>query len=127
MRCPGTETLGCLGVCLAGREVLRRTTFNRSVVTVFVVLLTIALPAEDAPLSGFEQWTSKSLAPVIADLAAEAPSDPHRFAMRQLADYPNDGFLLVHRTADGAGEWHETQADVFFVQSGTATLLLGGK
>jgi mannose-6-phosphate isomerase-like protein (cupin superfamily) len=24
-------------------------------------------------------------------------------------------------------EWHETQADVFFVQSGTATLLLGGR
>lgn len=103
------------------------TAFNWSVVAVLVVVLTLALPAQDTPPSGFEQWTSKSLALVIADLAAEAPNDPHRFAVRQLADYPNDGFLLVHRTADGAVEWHETQADVFFVQSGTATLLLGGR
>jgi mannose-6-phosphate isomerase-like protein (cupin superfamily) len=103
------------------------TAFNWSVVAVFLLVLTLSLPAQDAPPSGFEQWTSKSLAPVIADLATEAPNDPHRFAVRQLADYPNDGFLLVHRTADGAVEWHETQADVFFVQSGTATLVLGGK
>lgn len=103
------------------------TAFNWSVVALFVAVLTLALPAQDAPPSGFEQWTSKSLAPVIADLATEAPNDPHRFAVRQLADYPNDGFLMVHRTADGAVEWHQTQADVFFVQSGTATLLLGGK
>jgi mannose-6-phosphate isomerase-like protein (cupin superfamily) len=108
-------------------RVLQRITLNWSAVALFVLLLTLTLPAQDAPPSGFEQWTAKSLAPVIADLAAEAPNDPHRFAVRQLADYPNDGFLLVHRTADGAVEWHETQADVFFVQSGTATLLLGGK
>jgi mannose-6-phosphate isomerase-like protein (cupin superfamily) len=103
------------------------TAFNWSVVAVVLLVLTLSLPAQDAPPSGFEQWTSKSLAPVIADLVTEAPNDAHRFAVRQLADYPNDGFLLVHRTADGAVEWHETQADVFFVQSGTATLVLGGK
>jgi mannose-6-phosphate isomerase-like protein (cupin superfamily) len=108
-------------------RVSRRTTFIWSAAALFVLLLTLTLPAQDALPSGFEQWTAKSLTPVIADLAAEAPNDPHRFAVRQLADYPNDGFLLVHRTADGAVEWHETQADVFFVQSGTATLLLGGK
>lgn len=91
------------------------------------LLLTLTLPAQDVLPAGFEQWTVKSLAPVFADLAADAPNDPHRFAVRQLADYPNDSSLLVHRTADGAVEWHETQADIFFVQSGTATLLLGGK
>jgi mannose-6-phosphate isomerase-like protein (cupin superfamily) len=100
---------------------------NRTLPLAFVLLLTLTLPAQDVLPIGFEQWTAKSLAPVIADLAVDAPNDPHRFAVRQLADYPNDGFLLVHRTADGAVEWHETQADVFFVQSGTATLLLGGK
>ncbi|HVH71632.1 MAG TPA: cupin domain-containing protein, partial [Candidatus Dormibacteraeota bacterium] len=30
------------------------------------------------------------------------------------------------RIADGQPEWHETEADVFIVQSGTATLLVGG-
>ena len=83
-------------------------------------------PQEAVP-QGFELWTSKSVNPQMAEMVAEAPSDPHQFAVRQLADYPNDTFLLVHRAADGPVEWHETQVDIFFVQSGTATLLVGGK
>jgi mannose-6-phosphate isomerase-like protein (cupin superfamily) len=47
-------------------------------------------------------------------------------AVKQLSDYPNEAFLLAHREADGVPEWHETQADVFFVQSGSATLVVGG-
>jgi len=81
---------------------------------------------EPAP-AGFEQWTAASLKPVLQALDADAPSDPHHFAVRQLADYPNDGYLLVHRAGDGQVEWHETQADVFFVLSGSATLVLGGR
>jgi len=46
--------------------------------------------------------------------------------MKQLADFPNESILEVHREADGQIEWHETQSDIFFVQSGTATLLVGG-
>jgi mannose-6-phosphate isomerase-like protein (cupin superfamily) len=34
--------------------------------------------------------------------------------------------LLVHREVDGSPELHETQVDVFFVQSGSATLVVGG-
>jgi mannose-6-phosphate isomerase-like protein (cupin superfamily) len=41
-------------------------------------------------------------------------------------DYPNDLFMLARRQADGVVEWHENQVDVFFVQSGTATLVVGG-
>ena len=93
----------------------------------FAILVGLTVPAQDTGLPGFEQWSTKSLDPVIRDLVAEAPDDPHHFAVRQLADYPNDGFMLVHRAGDGAVEWHETQADVFFVQSGTATLLFAGK
>jgi mannose-6-phosphate isomerase-like protein (cupin superfamily) len=37
-----------------------------------------------------------------------------------------DSVLLVHREADGQVEWHETQADVFVVQSGSARLVVGG-
>jgi len=106
---------------------LQRNTLNWPAAVVLVLLVTLTVPAQDALPTGFEQWTTKSVAPVVADLEAEAPNDPHKFAVRQLADYPNDGYLLVHRTGDGAVEWHETQADIFFVQSGTAMLLLGGK
>ena len=53
---------------------------------------------------------------------------PIRTTLRcnRLRDFPNDSALLVHREADGPPEWHETQADIFFVQSGAATLLVGG-
>ena len=87
----------------------------------------LEVPAQDTDPTGFGQWTAKSLTPHLAEMEKEAPTDPHHFAVRQLADYPNDGFLLVHREGDGQVEWHETQADVFLVQSGTATLLLGGR
>ncbi len=46
--------------------------------------------------------------------------------MELLADFPNDSAMLVRREADGQVEWHETQADIFFVQSGSATLVVGG-
>jgi mannose-6-phosphate isomerase-like protein (cupin superfamily) len=91
-----------------------------------LMLLALAVPAQDSP-SGLEQWTTSSLQPALAALTEEAPSDPHHFAVRQLADYPNDSFLLVHRAGDGQVEWHETQADVFVVRSGSATLVVGGQ
>jgi len=91
----------------------------------FIAAVTVA--AQEPAPAGFEQWTSASLGPVVQSMKEEAPGDPHRFAVRQLADYPNDAFLMVHREGDGQVEWHETQIDVFFVQSGSATLIVGGK
>jgi mannose-6-phosphate isomerase-like protein (cupin superfamily) len=96
----------------------------RLVLWLAVPLLTVT--AQEAVPAGFEQWTTPSLKGLAQSLGAEASTDPHRFAVRQLADYPNENFLMVHREADGQVEWHETQVDVFFVQSGSATLLVGG-
>jgi mannose-6-phosphate isomerase-like protein (cupin superfamily) len=59
-------------------------------------------------------------------LAVPASSDPHHFAVQQLVDFTNEAVLLVRREADGQAEWHETQVDVIFVMSGSATLLVGG-
>lgn len=80
---------------------------------------------EPAP-AGFEHWPSASLRGTARTLAAEAANDPHHLSVKQLADFPNDTFLLVHREADGAPEWHETQVDVMLVESGSATLVVGG-
>jgi hypothetical protein len=57
---------------------------------------------------------------------ADATADPHHFAVELLADFPNDSAMLVHREFDGPPEWHELRFDVFFVQSGSATLVVGG-
>jgi mannose-6-phosphate isomerase-like protein (cupin superfamily) len=89
----------------------------------FIVLFASA--QETAP-EGFQLWTGPSLTQVEQELKTEAASNPHHIATRRLADFPNDLFMLSRREADGIVEWHETQADVFFVQSGTATLLVGG-
>ena len=86
----------------------------------------LAVRSEEPPPQGFEHWTQAAVQRTTQALAAAAATDPHHFAVKQLSDFPNEAFLLVHREADGQVEWHETQGDVFFVQSGSATLVVGG-
>jgi mannose-6-phosphate isomerase-like protein (cupin superfamily) len=95
------------------------------------VLFLIAMPllvlgSQETALPGFQHWTTASLQKDTQTLVTEAAGDPHHFAAQQLADYLNDAFLLAHRETDGQVEWHETQVDVFLVESGSATLVVGG-
>jgi mannose-6-phosphate isomerase-like protein (cupin superfamily) len=85
-----------------------------------------AVRSEEPVPAGFEHWSPAALQNISQALAGQVAADPHHVAVKQLSDYPNELFLLAHREADGQPEWHETQADVFFVQSGSATLLVGG-
>jgi mannose-6-phosphate isomerase-like protein (cupin superfamily) len=94
---------------------------------VLIAILLLSATAQENTPAGFERWTPAALQRFDQKLHADAAEDPHHFAVEQLADFPNDSFLLVHREADGQVEWHETQVDAFFVQSGSAKLLLGGK
>jgi mannose-6-phosphate isomerase-like protein (cupin superfamily) len=82
--------------------------------------------AQDAVPEGFELWTVASLAQLEPPLKSEAATSPHHLSVRHLADFPNDLYMLSRREADGVVEWHETQADIFLVQSGSATLVVGG-
>lgn len=91
------------------------------------LLVSSAVPAQEAAPQGFQIWRTELLKPYLTQMAVEASDDPHKFAVRQVADYPGDSYLLVRREGDGQVEWHETQADVFFVESGSAILLLGGR
>ncbi len=90
-----------------------------------VILWPAAVAQEAAPL-GLELWTPASLKYFESKMHADAAADPHHFAVELLADFRNDSAMLVHRESDGPPEWHETQVDIFFVQSGSATLVLGG-
>ncbi len=91
-----------------------------------VTLVLLFASAQETAPSGFKKWTNASLKQFEPGMHADAAQDPHHFAVEQLADFPHENFLWVHREGDGAVEWHEDQVDVFFVQSGEATLLLGG-
>jgi hypothetical protein len=93
----------------------------------FLLVIPFLLARSDEPLpNGFVIWPAASLSSMAKSLSAEAASDPRRLAVRQLKDFPNENLFLAHREADGQPEVHETQVDVIVVQSGTATLLVGG-
>ena len=81
--------------------------------------------AEEKVPDGFQQWTGASLKELEQTLKTEAGTNGHHMAVRRLGDFAQDTFMFSRREADGVVEWHENQADVF-VQSGSATLLVGG-
>jgi mannose-6-phosphate isomerase-like protein (cupin superfamily) len=91
-----------------------------------IAILLLSAAAQEVGPPGFEHWTPASLKNFENKMHADAATDPHHFAVELLADFPNDSAMLVHRESDGQAEWHETQVDILFVQSGSATLLLGG-
>jgi mannose-6-phosphate isomerase-like protein (cupin superfamily) len=91
-----------------------------------LALAFLPVTAQETLPSGFELWTATSLKQLGQELSKNAASDPHHAATHRFADYSNDYALFARREADGIPEWHETEADVFFVQTGTATLVVGG-
>jgi mannose-6-phosphate isomerase-like protein (cupin superfamily) len=96
-----------------------------SLLGLLAVTLLMVSAEEKAP-DGFQQWTGAALKELGPSLQSEADASPNHMAARRLADFPQDMFMIGRRQVDGVPEWHENQADIFFVQSGTATLLVGG-
>jgi mannose-6-phosphate isomerase-like protein (cupin superfamily) len=92
------------------------------------LLAFILLPvtAQENTPEGFEHWTASSLKQLDQQLVKDAGANAHHIGLRRLSDYSNDLYMLSHREGDGQPEWHETQADIFVVQSGSATLIVGG-
>jgi mannose-6-phosphate isomerase-like protein (cupin superfamily) len=86
----------------------------------------VAVQSQAPVPAGFEHWTPADLQTLNKSLTAKAASDSHHAASQTISDYSNDLFMLAHREADGQAELHETQADVFVVESGSATLVVGG-
>jgi len=92
-----------------------------------LLMLPIAAATPDGAIpEGYEHWTPASLEDAAKVLSIKAAADPHHSASKQLSDYTNEYFLLGHREGDGQVGWHETQADIFVVESGSATLVVGG-
>ncbi len=93
---------------------------------VIAVALVLAVVQTDAP--GFIRWSVADLEGRNAALATRI--GPDGSARATLADYGNPTgahrFRFIRRDADGAPEQHERIEDVVFVQSGRATLVVGG-
>jgi mannose-6-phosphate isomerase-like protein (cupin superfamily) len=91
---------------------------KRIVAVLFPFLLCAADPA------GYVQWSAKDLKGYEQKLKPKM--DAQKFAGQQLGTWGNHNAMIGHREGDGLAELHETVADFFVVQSGEATLVVGG-
>ena len=82
-----------------------------------------AWPAGDP--AGYHFWSSTELKGFSKTLGPKvAGATP---ATQALYNFGNYSFSIAMRKATGQSEFHETQADIMFIQSGEATLVYGGE
>ena len=74
--------------------------------------------------AGFAQWKGAELKGYEAKLAPKM--DARKIASEPLGSFGNHNLMIIHREGGGQAEYHEKQADLFIVQSGEATLIVGG-
>src|SRR5262245_26940338 len=86
-------------------------------------LLAASMTAAEPSAVGI--WKSAELKQREAELSANV--GPDHSARTTLADDGDHRFRMLYRDADGVPEQHDKIVDVVIVQSGEATLLLGGK
>ena len=82
-----------------------------------------ALPAGSGP-AGFELWKSGELQAFEQKLSPKM--NAQKVATQPLASYGDESFLMAHREGSGEAELHETKNDVMVIESGEATLVVGG-
>lgn len=92
--------------------------------TLVLLLLLTSSPLLAADPEGFGFWTTEALKGFEQKLAPGV--DARNVATAQLAGYGNHSLVMVHREGNGEAEVHESLADIFVVQSGRATLIVGG-
>jgi len=74
--------------------------------------------------AGFAQWKGAELKSYEKKLAPKI--DAKKIASQPLGSYGNHTLSVIHREGSGEAELHETQGDIFIVESGEATLIVGG-
>ena len=89
-----------------------------------VLLIACAAWMLAADPEGFGMWKSAELKAEGKKLAPKM--DQNKVATETLVTYGNHLLMMAHREANGQAEFHETQADVFVVESGEGTLVVGG-
>jgi len=89
-----------------------------------LLLLGLALPLIGSEPSGYKHWSGAQLLENEKSLAPKM--NARKVASERVATWGNHYALLLHREASGEAELHEHQADLIIVQSGTASLVVGG-
>ena len=73
---------------------------------------------------GFNLWKAADLKAFTKTLGAKMAAS--KTASQPLATVGNYAFSVSHREGSGGAEFHVTQADIFVIQSGEATITVGG-
>jgi mannose-6-phosphate isomerase-like protein (cupin superfamily) len=89
-----------------------------------VLVLASATSLRAADPEGFALWTGASIKNSGNELAGKI--DDQKFSYQSLGTYGNHLVGISHREGDGSAELHETQTDILIVDTGTATLIVGG-
>ncbi len=86
------------------------------------ILILVPMFAADPP--GFTVWKASELKAEETKLAAKMTDK--MIGSETLANYGNHLTMLAHREGDGEVEVHDKMADVFYIVSGDAALVVGG-
>ena len=89
-----------------------------------ILLLGLIFPLAGAEPAGYQHWSSLELQERTKALMPKV--DARKVATERLGTFTNHEALAVHRGGSGQAEMHDRWADLFVVQSGTATLVVGG-
>jgi mannose-6-phosphate isomerase-like protein (cupin superfamily) len=92
--------------------------------SVLLIVLVSAGWLHAADPKGFALWKAASVKNSQRDLASKI--DDQKFSWEALGTYENHLMGISHREGDGSAELHETQVDILIVQTGEATLVVGG-
>jgi mannose-6-phosphate isomerase-like protein (cupin superfamily) len=79
--------------------------------------------ASAASTAAVDIYSAKEIQAMSQALAAKHTN----FASQDLARYGNHYLMLAYREETGSSEVHQSEADIFIVESGTATIVTGGK
>ena len=82
-----------------------------------------ALPAGDP--AGFMLWKGSDLRAMSKTLSPKI--NAQKIAGQPFGTFGNHNFAISHREGNGEAELHAVVNDVFIVESGEATLVVGGK
>ncbi len=76
-------------------------------------------------LPGFYLWKSAELKGFSKSLAPKI--NEKKIYSQTVASFGNYSFMVAHREGTGEAEYHANQADIFVVQTGAASIIIGGE
>ncbi len=89
-----------------------------------LMLLCCVLPVIGAEPAGYKYWSAAELKGFSTTLSPKV--NEQKIATQRLSDLGNHYTMVAHREGSGEAEFHQTEADLFVVTSGTGTLIIGG-